>query len=60
MLASNSIEAIPLIEGIAAEHLLAGKGYDSDEISDEIVEAASARGMNPVIPPEATARTPGL
>ena len=46
------------IEGIAAEHLLAGKGYDSDEISDEIVEAASARGMNPVIPPRSNRKNP--
>ena len=34
-----------MIEGIAAEHLLAGKGYDSDEISDEIVEAAPPLGV---------------
>ncbi len=32
-------QAIPLIEGILAEHLLADKGY----YSDEIVAAASAR-----------------
>ena len=47
-----------MIEGIAAEHLLADKGYDSDEISDEIVEAASARGMNPVIPPRSNRKKP--
>ena len=47
-----------MIEGIAAEHLLAAKGCDSDEISDEIVEAASARGMNPVIPPRSNRKKP--
>ena len=40
-------QAIPLIEGIEAEHLLADKGYDSNEI----VAAALARGIKPVIPP---------
>ena len=37
-------QALPLIEGIKAEHLLADKAY--------IVAGASARGMNPVIPPK--------
>ena len=32
----------------AAEHLLADKAYDTNEI----VAGASARGMNPVIPPK--------
>ena len=35
-------------EGIKAEHLLADKAYDTNEI----VAGASARGMNPVIPPK--------
>ena len=48
-------QAIPLIQVIAAEYLLADKGYDSNEI----VEAASASGINPVIPPEATVGNPG-
>ena len=43
---ADSTQAIPLIEGIEAEHLLADKGYDSNEI----VETALAKGMNPVIP----------
>ena len=38
-------QALPLIEGIKAEHLLADKAYDTNEI----VAGASARGMNPVI-----------
>ena len=36
-----------LIEGLAAEHLIADKGYDSDAI----VEQAERRGMQAVIPP---------
>ena len=44
----KSSQALPLIEGIKAEHLLADKAYDTNEI----VAGASARGMNPVIPPK--------
>ena len=40
--------ALPLIEGIAAEHLLADKAYDTNEI----IAAATELGMNPVIPPK--------
>ena len=40
-------QALPLIEGIKAEHLLADKAD-----TNEIVAGASARGMNPVIPPK--------
>ena len=47
-------QAIPLIQGIKAEHLLADKGYDSDEI----VEATSASGINPMIPPRSNRREP--
>ena len=36
-----------LIEGISGEHLLADRGYDSDEI----VLKAKDLGMTPVIPP---------
>ncbi len=35
------------MEGIAAEHLIAEKGYDSDAI----VHQATSRGMHAVIPP---------
>ena len=45
---ADCTQAIPLIEGITAEYLLADKGYDSNEI----VAAALARNMNPVIPPK--------
>ncbi len=47
-------QAIPLIEDIEAEHLLADKGYDSNEI----VEEALSRGMNPVIPPRSNRKDP--
>ena len=47
-------QAMPLIDGIEAEHLLADRGYDSDEI----VEAASSRGVNPVIPPRSNRKNP--
>lgn len=40
-------EALPLIQGLSAEHLLADKGYDSDAI----VEQAQQQGMQPHIPP---------
>lgn len=44
---SDFTEAIHLITGLKAEHLIADKGYDSDEI----VRFAKKQGMNPVIPP---------
>ena len=51
---ADSSQAIPLIEDIEAEYLLADKGYDSNEI----VEAALAKGMNPVIPPRSNRKEP--
>ena len=51
---ADCTQALPLIEGIEAEHLLADKGYDSDEI----VAAALARNMNPVIPPKSNRKQP--
>ncbi|AXY11555.1 hypothetical protein CUC43_33840 (plasmid) [Bacillus thuringiensis LM1212] len=44
---SDFTEAVRLIKGLKAEHLIADKGYDSDEI----VRFAKKQGMNPVIPP---------
>ena len=38
--------ALPLIEGIEAECLLADKAYDTNEI----IATARGLGMNPVIP----------
>jgi transposase len=45
--AADCTQALPLIEGIDAEHLLADRGYDSDAI----VEQAEKQGMKAVIPP---------
>jgi transposase len=44
----DSKQAIPLIEGIDAEWLLADKGYDSDAI----IEKAVSQNMKIVIPPK--------
>ena len=41
------------MEGIAAAHLIADKGYDSDAIVDQ----ATSRGMNAVIPPRTNRTT---
>lgn len=46
-------QAAALIEGIAAEHLIAHNGYDSDAI---VVQARS-QGMNAVIPPRRNRKT---
>ena len=51
---ADSSQALPLIDGIAADHLLADRGYDSDAI----VAAALARGINPVIPPRSNRKEP--
>jgi len=37
-----------LIDGFCAQHLLADRGYDTNEI----LEQAKLRGMSPVIPPK--------
>ena len=39
-------EAIALIDGIAAQYLLADRGYDTDEL----IRYAPANGIQPVIP----------
>lgn len=44
------------MEGIAAEHLIADKGYDSDALVDQ----ATRRGMNVVIPPRKNRTTQRL
>ena len=41
-------QAIPLIDGIDAENLLADRGYDADSIIQRAIE----QGMNVVIPPK--------
>ena len=45
---ADSSQALPLIEGIEAEYLLADKAYDTNEI----IAAAQKSGMDPVIPPK--------
>ena len=43
---ADSSQALPLIEGIAAECLLADKAYDTNEI----IATVQALGIDPVIP----------
>ena len=43
-------QALPLIEGIEAECLLADKAYDTNEIIDTV----RGLGIDPVIPPKRT------
>ena len=50
--ADDSSQALPLIEGIEAEYLLADKAYDTNEI----IAAARNLGMDPVIPPKRNRR----
>jgi transposase len=45
---ADCTQAIALIDGFAAEHLLADRGYDTDDI----IEQVELRGMSPVIPPK--------
>ena len=45
-------QALPLIEGIEAECLLADKAYDTNEIIATVREL----GMDPVIPPKSNRR----
>lgn len=45
---ADCTQAERLIEGIAADYLLADKGYDSDAI----VERAQSQNREPVIPPK--------
>ena len=45
-------QALPLIEGLDAECLLAEKGYDTYEI----IATARKLGMDPVIPPKSNRR----
>ena len=49
----DSKQALNLIEGIEAEHLLADKAYDSNGI----IFQADSQGMNVVIPPKSNRKT---
>ena len=44
---ADCTQAVELIDGIPAGHLLAERGYDTNEVR----AVARARGMVPVIPP---------
>ena len=46
--AADASQALPLIQGIEAECLLADKAYDTNEI----IAKARELGMDPVIPPK--------
>ncbi len=49
---ADSSQALPLIEGIEAEYLLADKAYDTNEI----IASALELGLDPVIPPKRNRR----
>ena len=49
---ADCAQALPLIAGMEAACLLADKAYDTNEI----IDAATERGMNPVIPPKRNRR----
>ena len=51
---ADCTQAAALIGGIAAEHLLADIGYDTNQV----LAAARAGGMTPVIPPQRSRREP--
>lgn len=51
---ADCTKAAELIEGIAAQTLMADKGYDTDAI----VNLAQAAGMNVVIPPKSNRKHP--
>ena len=51
---ADSSQALPLIQGIEAQWLLADKAYDTNEI----IAKARELGMDPVIPPKRNRREP--
>jgi transposase len=51
---ADCTQAIALIDGFSAQHLLADRGYDSDAI----VSQASLQGMAAVIPPKRNRKAP--
>jgi transposase len=52
--AADINQAVPLLDQVEPDALLADKGYDSDAL----VEALEERGITPVIPPKANRREP--
>ena len=51
---ADSSQALPLIQGIEAQCLLADEAYDTNEI----IATAREMGMDPVIPPKRNRREP--
>jgi transposase len=49
---ADCAQAVVLIDGFYAQHLLADRGYDTNEI----IEQAKLQGMSPVIPPKSNRR----
>ena len=52
--AHDAPEAIPLLTGIKADHVIADKGYESDKVLDFI----RSQGAIPVIPPKTNRKNP--
>lgn len=52
--AADINQAVPLLDQVEPDALLADKGYDSDALVDALEE----RGITPVIPPKANRREP--
>ena len=52
--AADINQAVPLLDQVEPDVLLADKGYDSDAL----IETLEERGITPVIPPKANRREP--
>ena len=52
--AGDALQAIPLLTGVEATHVIADKGYDSDKILGFI----HSQGAIAVIPPKSNRKTP--
>jgi putative transposase len=52
--AADINQAVPLLDQVEPDALLADKGYDSDAL----IETLAERGIMPVIPPKANRRQP--
>ena len=54
--AADISQAVPLLDQVEPEALLADKGYDADAL----IETLDERGITPVIPPKANRRQPRM
>jgi len=54
--AADISQAVPLLDQVEPEALLADKGYDADAL----IETLDERGITPVIPPKANRREPRM